>query len=753
MTSFPRQHARTRRFSLGTPRSFVPGLGPDGPVVLFLRTDAGDDPVTHLWRHDPVAGTTEKLVDARDVGGDGDELPAAERARRERAREQAGGIVAYAVDDGCSVAAFVLAGRLYTVEVATGRVAEHPTAGPAFDARPSPDGRRVAYHAADGCHVIDLADGPGAPGTTRELVSEPGVAWGRAEFVAAEEMGRGRGAWWSGDGSALAVTRVDEAAVPQWTIADPANPWLEPTRHAYPAAGTVNADVSLWIVEVATGERTEVTWDRTRDEYLVHVGWGDDPLTLLVQPRDQRAARVLTADATSGSTTVVREWTDDAWVEPVPGTPSWLGSRLLTVEDRPELGEGGTRALCIEGRPVTPVGLQVRELAPGRRRRDGDASSTDAVDALEVLASPADDPTSVQRWSSDGDPADPGSSWSRTGPEGPGLVSVVVGRRGSSVVGRRTEGDLDAWAPPEVVVRATLAAAAPEVTVSCARIDGTDRVEHHLEGVAETPVVVARPRMMELGGRRLRAALLLPEDDDTGPLPVLLDPYGGPHAQRVLAAQAPYLTSQWLADQGFAVLVVDGRGSPGRGPAWERAVHRDLVTPALEDQIDAVHAAAELEPRLDLGRVAIRGWSFGGYLAAAAVLRRPDVFRAAVAGAPVTDWRLYDTYYTERYLGHPDEQPGAYVRSSLVDADGQLSQARPWDAVAPPGLLLIHGLADDNVVAAHALRLSSALLAEGRDHSFLPLSGVTHMTPQEVVAERLLTRQVTFLRQALGCRR
>jgi dipeptidyl-peptidase-4 len=219
-----------------------------------------------------------------------------------------------------------------------------------------------------------------------------------------------------------------------------------------------------------------------------------------------------------------------------------------------------------------------------------------------------------------------------------------------------------------------------------------------------------------------------------------MDPYGGPHAQRVLAARGAHLTSQWFADQGFAVVVVDGRGTPGRGPEFERAVHGDLAGPVLEDQVDALHAAADRFPDLDLTRVGIRGWSFGGYLAALAVLRRPDVFHAAVAGAPVTDWALYDTHYTERYLGRPDENPDAYARSSLIADAAKLT--RP--------LLLVHGLADDNVVAAHTLRLSSALLAAGRPHSVLPLSGVTHMTPQEVVAENLLLLQVQFLQQALG---
>ncbi|MFQ5558790.1 MAG: alpha/beta hydrolase family protein [Acidimicrobiales bacterium] len=253
--------------------------------------------------------------------------------------------------------------------------------------------------------------------------------------------------------------------------------------------------------------------------------------------------------------------------------------------------------------------------------------------------------------------------------------------------------------------------------------------------------LVQRLDLFRAGPRALHTAILLPSDDPTdGALPVLLDPYGGPHAQRVQRSRALFDTSQWFADQGFAVVVADGRGTPGRGPGFEREVRGDLAGPVLEDQIDALAAAAEREPRLDLSRVAIRGWSFGGYLAALAVLRRPDVFHAAIAGAPVTDWRLYDTHYTERYLGRPGEEPENYARTDLTAEAASLS--RP--------LMVIHGLADDNVVAAHTLRLSRSLLEAGRPHCVLPLSDVTHMTPQEEVAENLLLLQLEFLRRSLA---
>jgi dipeptidyl-peptidase-4 len=249
--------------------------------------------------------------------------------------------------------------------------------------------------------------------------------------------------------------------------------------------------------------------------------------------------------------------------------------------------------------------------------------------------------------------------------------------------------------------------------------------------------------MLRLGSRRLPAGLALPSWHEPGVrLPVLLDPYGGPHFQRVKAARGRWLDSQWFAEQGFAVLVVDGRGTPGRGLRWAREVAGDLASAALDDQLDALREAAVVEPDLNLERVAIRGWSFGGFLAALAVLRRPDAVHAAIAGAPVTDWRRYDTAYTERYLGVDPQgaDAPAYDRSSLLARADSLS--RP--------LLLIHGLVDDNVFVTHSLELSRRLVEAGRPHTVLPLSGITHMTSQETVAENLLLLQVSFLRTALG---
>jgi dipeptidyl-peptidase 4 len=716
--SFPRQEARTRRFTLGVPRAFR--VSPDGTRVVFLRTQGGSDPVTCLWVLDVDRGTERLVADPRALGSDEDDLPPEERARRERVRESAGGIVAYAADAEVAVAVFALSGHVYTVSLTDPAASplEVPTQTPALDPRPDPAGRRLAYVSGGALRVTDL---PG--GEHDQVLADPagaaGVTFGLAEFIAAEEMGRYRGYWWAPDGSALLVARVDETPVGRWYIADPAHPERSAAEIAYPAAGTPNAEVTLLRVRL-DGTSVPVGTDHAAFPYLAAATWegGHDPL-LVVQSRDQRTMRLLAVDPASGRTEVVREDTDPQWLEIVPGVPAWTADgRIVWTRD-----DGDTRRLVITGPGqedvvVTPPGLQVRGVI--------------GVDGDTILFQAAAEPTEIGLWT--------------YGPDGLSQVSDGAGVYGGVRAGGTT-------------VVAARGLDADGVTVQVRR-DGQPALG--IASRAEIPALAApHPVLFGAGSREIRTAVLFPSwhEPGQGTLPVLLDPYGGPGAQRVLAARGAYLVSQWFAEQGFAVVIADGRGTPGRGPVWERTIAGDLAGPVLDDQVEALHAAAGRFADLDTGRVAVRGWSFGGYLAALAVLRRPDVFHAAIAGAPVTDWRLYDTHYTERYLGQPDQEKDSYERSSLISLAERAVVPRPGavsgrpedgSTIPPRPLMIIHGLADDNVVVAHTLRLSAALLAAGYPHTVLPLSGVTHMASQETVAENLLLLQLDFLRQSLS---
>ncbi|MFD8786624.1 prolyl oligopeptidase family serine peptidase [Kitasatospora sp. NPDC059599] len=686
--SLPRSLARTRRFTLGAPTRPRPSA--DGTTVLFLRSRGGTDPLDCLWALDTATGAERVVADPAALGADG-------------------GITAYDTDATGRLAAFTLGSALWIADTTAGTTADTtapadgpaeaavravPTAvpGPPQDPRPDPTGRRIAYVTAGALRVVSV------DGTDDRALAEPeaeDVSYGLAEYVAAEEMYRTRGHWWSPDGTALLVARVDERPVTRVFVADPSDPHRPPRALRYPLAGTANADVSLWLLGL-DGSRTEVRWDRTAFEYLTAAGWDAHGPYAAVQSRDQRTVRTL-AVGPDGTTRVLAEQRDEHWVELLPGLPARTAAGALVGSA--DLGD--TRHLTVDGEPVTPAGLQLREVL--------------GTDGEQVLFTASDEPTETHLWTYRPD------AGLRRLSSGPGLHTGV--RNGGTLV-------LTTRADGHPAGRSTvLREGRPELPL----------VSH-----ARPPASAARPELLRLGPRELRASLFLPTGHrpGAGPLPVLLDPYGGPAMQKATSGGLWWdLVSQWFADQGFAVLVVDGRGTPGRGPRWEKAVYGDKAGPVLEDQIEALRETDRLRPGLlDTGRVGIRGWSFGGYLAAYAVLHRPDVFHAASAGAAPTDWRTYDTHWQERFLGHPDEHPAHYDEGSLITAAPGLR--RP--------LLLVQGLADDNVFPAHALRLSRALLAAGRPHEVLPLAATGHRPGDEAVVENLLGHELDFLRRSLG---
>jgi dipeptidyl-peptidase-4 len=674
-STFPAMVSRTQGFTLGLAHGFT--ITPDGSRVLFLRSAGGEDPVGSLWSFDVASGEERLLVDAAALGGDAP-MSDRERARRERARDRSSGIGAFNTDAGVRTAVFTVDERLYAADLTTGEVTELGAEHPAAEARIDPTGRTIAYVRDAELRLIGR-DGK----DDRPLAAPDGpeVSWGLPEHEASESMDRFDGYWWAPDGRALIAARVDNSPVQVWHISDPAHPEQPPIALRYPAAGTPNADVSLHVLGL-DGSRIPVEWDRRAFEYVTRVVWDATALLVTVQNRHQTVMRVLAVDPATGQTTVVREDTSATWTTIVSGVPAHTasGSLLWTVD------EGETRRLTVDGVPVTPPGLQVEEILSA----DGDT----------VLFAAREDPAERHLW-----------TWSPT-------VLTRITTEPGLYDGTRTGGTT-------VVTARTL----DGETVT---VDGVP-----LRGLAADPEIKPVVHLHWLGERRLRTAVLLPTGyrPGSGPLPVLLDPYAGSAAQRAVAARSRFWASQWFADQGFAVIVADGRGTPGRGPAWERARGDDHPAPRLQDQVDALHAAAE-DYDLDLSKVGIRGWSAGGYLAALAVLRRPDVFHAGIAGAPVTDQLLYSSHWQERTLGLPAENPRLYEQSSLIDDAPNLR--RP--------LLLIHGLVDDNVLPVHTLKLSAALLAAGRPHAVLPLPGASHMG----AVDNLWEFELAFLRQSLG---
>lgn len=710
--TFPRQYARTQRFTLGEPRTF--SISTDGNRVIYLRSRSGSDSVNCLWEYDLTTSTERLIVDPLVDSHEAGEVSPEEKARRERLREAGSGITSYTVDNLVSVYAFALSGQLYVGDFATGTTTRIETDGSVFDPRFDPTGNRIAF-VIDGELMCIDRDGTLPVRKMRTIAGrsvfgeDESVSWGVADFIAAEEMGRYRGFWWSPNGRRIAVARVDESPVAQWTISDLSQPSVPARSVRYPAAGSNNAVVSLSLFDVTDSsasamQRRDIEWDMSMYPYLTDVHWiNDESIHISVQTRDQRTVVIGSATWDEPQVVSTQIETSDSWVDLVPGSPATLSDgTIVSVADR-----NGVKKLLIGGSPVTPESIDVRHIIA----TDDDAIVFMAIDTIR--------PESWIIWS-----WDTSTSALRQLSESDGVHSASVG--GSTLVLRRSS------------------LTTPRARVSIRSLDDPRVVLADIENLCETPLVEPNVRFMRAGSRGIPCAVVLPRNIPAGSrIPVLMDPYGGPHAQRVVDSYAAHCTSQWFADQGFAVIVADGRGTPGLGTEWERSIHHDLATAVLDDQVEALEAVAREYDFIDTSHVAIRGWSFGGYLAALAVLRRPDVFHAAVAGAPVTDWRLYDTHYTERYLGDPNVDDSPYERTSLITLADRLS--RP--------LLLIHGLADDNVVAAHTLQLSAALLASGKPHEVLPLSGVTHMTPQAVVAENLLLHQLDFLRRSLDRQR
>jgi dipeptidyl-peptidase-4 len=437
--------------------------------------------------------------------------------------------------------------------------------------------------------------------------------------------------------------------------------------------------------------------------YLADVTWpSQGPLTALVMDRDQDEVRVLALDPQTGTSRTLVTEKDDAWINVNVGAPHWLedGSGFLWMTEASgawvlELRKAdGTVA-----RALTTADFGLRHLVGVDGTHAYVEASTDPlrqdIYRIPLVSGPPEKLT-----------ASNGVASSKVADHGVVAIEVSLADGGKSWFALR----------------------------------GTTR--HEIPSAAEKPRLVPTTvfETVELGGRTHHVAITRPKAFAKGrTYPVLLKVYGGPHAVTVEAARDNYVMDQWYADAGFIVVRSDNRGTPNRGRAWERSILKDLITIPLADQVDALQALGKRHPELDLARVGVFGWSFGGYVAALAVLLRPDVFKAAVAGAPVTDWALYDTAYTERYMKTPQQNPDGYKATSALTHADKLD--RP--------LLIIHGITDDNVHFAHSLALIESLYVAGKRAEVITISA-THMVPDPKLNLARELVQVRFFRQHLG---
>lgn len=686
--------AATFNFRLGIPSPVA--ITKDG-AVLFRRTPPRSF-ASDLYELAPD-GAVKTLATVADLMGSAEEhLSDAEKARRERSRTATRGIVDVDVSDDGSLVMIPLGGMLHLVERPSGKRTTVDPKGEAYDPHLSPDGKLIAFVRDGDLWTI----GTSAGATAKQLTKHPAeLEYGVAEHAAMEELNRGRGFWWSPDSKQLVFQRTDARGVDTMYVSNPREPAQKPVPFKYPRAGRPNAIVDLGVIAATGGEPKWWTWDLARFPYLASVHWQDGPLAALVMNRDQTDVAVIAFDPASGKQTTLLTEHDDAWINVAVGAPRWLpdgSGRFLWMTEKH--GDWTLELHGTDGKvtDVTRPEFGLRHLL--------------AVEPGAAIVQAQTDPTLQDIY--------------RVPLDGSTPTRIT---NGDGVSGARAKHGV-------IVVDTLLAKGGRQIFVQ------NQSGRHELPSAAEQPKLVPTTvfETVELGGRTHHVSITRPRAFVKGKkYPVLLKVYGGPHAVMVQRYLDGYVMDQWYADAGFIIVRSDNRGTPNRGRAWERAILKDLVSVPMDDQVGALQALGKRYTELDLSRVGIVGWSFGGYMAAMGVLMRPDVFKAAVAGAPVTDWALYDTAYTERYMKTPEANPEGYKRGNAMTYAAKLE--RP--------LLLVHGITDDNVHFAHTLALIEALYVEGKYAEVITLSA-THMLPDPKLNLAKEQVQIDFFRKHLG---
>jgi dipeptidyl-peptidase 4 len=680
--------------ALGGPRPRVLKLSPDGRLATLLKSRATDRDRFDLWAVDTVTGQSRMLVDSAALGGSG-ALSEAERMNRERRRiADVKGITDYGWAPDARSLLVPVDGDLWLAGL-DGK-ARRLTATPdtETDARLSPRGGFASFVRDRALFVTDIATG-----SERKLAGEADarVSWGVAEFIAQEELDRFDGHWWSPDDRLIAVARVDETPVKQVTRAAIGADGTRLFTQAYPAAGTANADVSLWLVRADGSGRVQVDLGPDKDIYIARVAWAPDARTLYVQrlARGQQRLDLLAIDPATGAARVVATETAATWVNLTNSFHALKDGSILWASER----DGFKHLYRLSGGTATQ--LTPNQLTRGRWVVD-ELVGVNEVQGRLWFTGFADSTLEKHVYALD---------WKKPGAKPVRLTSAggwheaVMDKAGTRLLVTSTT--------PNQPAQVWLGDGAGKrlAWIEENRLDAAHPYAPYLADHA----VPAFGTLTAADGQKMDWRLLKPKG--AGPFPVLMQVYGGPHAHNVTAKfTAPI--EQYLVQHGWAVFQLDNRGSDDRGKAFEDPINRAMGGVEVQDQLQAL-AWIKQQSWARPDKVAVNGWSYGGYMVLKLLEATPGAFAAGIAGAPVTRWELYDTAYTERYLGNPALDAGPYQRSGALGDAAKIKDP----------LLLIHGMADDNVVFENSTALMSALQRAGASFDLMVYPGATHATP------------------------
>jgi dipeptidyl-peptidase-4 len=690
-------------------------MAPDGSAVTYLKSKPSDVTVTDLWIADVAHGTSRLLIDGAALSPKDHTLSEAERSRREREGVQTHGVVNYSWDDEGRFIVVPVEGKLWLYTRASGAVRQlTDTPASDIDAKVSPKGGYVSFIRDDNLYIV-----PTAGGAERAL-TQGGTelrSWGTAEFIAQEEFDRSTGYWWSPDEQRIALCLVDQSEVDVIERPEINAGGATIVRQRYPRAGRRNAHVELYIQEVATLARTRVDLGGSSDIYIPRVDWSKDGRTLYVQrlSRDQRHLDVLAVDPASGAARVILAESSPHWVEVTSDFTPLHDGRFLWTSER-----SGYRHLYL----YSGSGQLIRQLTDGEWPVDK-VEGVDEARGIALIGASKDNPTERRLYA---------VSWLQPGPPvaitpGGGWWTAEVAQRGGSFAGTYQ----DPTTPPQTALY---------------HADGTRVLwieENRLaEGHPYFPYL-ARHRVPRFGtlnaadGQQLWWSLRTPPGfDPARRYPVIVEVYGGP-ARALVQRQWPNLADQLFLEAGFILFSLDNRGTPNRSVAFKTALDRRFGTVEVQDQLAGVEYLKSL-PYVDGQRIGVTGWSNGGYMTLMLLTVPDSPFAAGVAGAPVSDFRLYDTAYTERYMGTPQENPTGYENADVLPRLPQLK---------PERLLILHGMADDNVTFDQSTRVFAALQSRAIPFETMVYPGLRHRagwTPEDKLHRTLMTLEF-FKRQ------